>query len=93
MLLIKILIIILLLISVVFNIKCSEEILKERYRYTELQKTVNRKYIKKDIILQNAVYEALVQAIEKHNNFEQKAYKKLLDQIKEKDKNTKDIIN
>ena len=89
----KILIIILLLISVIFNINCSYQILKEKYKYTELQKTVSKKYIKKDIILQNAVFEALVQATENHNKFEQKAYEKLLNEIKEKDKNTKDIIN
>ena len=89
----KILIIILLLISVIFNINCSYQILKEKYKYTELQKIVSKKYIKKDIVLQNAVFEALVQATENHNKFEQKAYEKLLNEIKEKDKNTKDIIN
>ena len=93
MLVVKILIIILLLISVIFNINCSYQILKEKYKYTELQKTVSKKYIKKDIVLQNAVFEALVQATENHNKFEQKAYEKLLNEIKEKDKNTKDIIN
>lgn len=93
MLIIKILIIILLLISVLFNINCSYKILQEKYKYTELQKTIDKKYVKKDIILQNAVFEALVQATEKHNKFEQKAYEKLLNEIKEKDKNTKDIIN
>lgn len=93
MLIIKILIIILLLISVLFNINCSYKILQEKYKYTELQKTIDKKYVKKDIILQNAVFEALVQATENHNKFEQKAYEKLLNEIKEKDKNTKDIIN
>ena len=93
MLIIKILIIILLLISVLFNINCSYKILQEKYKYTELQKTIDKKYVKKDIILQNAVFEAFVQATENHNKFEQKAYEKLLNEIKEKDKNTKDIIN
>ena len=93
MLIIKILIIILLLISVLFNINCSYKILQEKYKYTELQKTIDKKYIKNDIILRNAVFEALMQATEKNNAFEQKAYEKLLNEIKEKDKNTKDIIN
>ena len=82
MLVIKILIIIFLLISVIFNINCSYKILKEKYKYTELQKIINKQYVKNDIILQNAVYEALVQATEKNNIFEQKAYQKLLDKMK-----------
>lgn len=83
MLIIKILIIILLLISVLFNINCSYKILQEKYKYTELQKTIDKKYVKNDIILRNAVFEALMQATEKHNTFEQKAYQKLFDKIKE----------
>lgn len=83
MLIIKILIIILLLISVLFNINCSYKILQEKYKYTELQKTIDKKYVKNDIILRNAVFEALMQAKEKHNTFEQKAYQKLFDKIKE----------
>lgn len=82
MLVVKILIIILLLISVCLNIKYSYYILKEKYKYIELKKEMTKLYIKKDPVLQNAVYEALVQATEKHNDFEQKAYRKLLDKIK-----------
>ena len=81
---IKILIVVLLFISIVFNINCSYKILKEKYKYTELQKTINKQYIKKDIILQNAVFEALTQATEKHYQFEERAYQKLLNKIKDR---------
>ena len=43
---------------------------------------VSKRYIKVDTILQNAILEAYIQALENDNNFEIKTYKKLLAKIK-----------
>ena len=47
-------------------------------------KNVERKYINVDVILRNAVYEAYINAKEKHYAFEQKAYEQLYQKIKAK---------
>ena len=42
--------------------------------FKSYMKNVERKYINVDVILRNAVYEAYINAKEKHYAFEQKAY-------------------
>ncbi len=45
---------------------------------------VDRKYVEVDVILHNAITEAIDQAKEKNNNFELRAYTKLFNKIKGK---------
>ena len=77
--------IITLIISIFISIKSNCKYFVEKYRYKEFKKNIEKEYIKKDdIVLRNAVYEALVQAREKHNYFEERAYKKLLAELKKR---------
>ena len=62
-----------------------------KYMYVNLYRNFNsymknteRKYILVDVILRNAVYEAYMNAKEKHNTFEEKAYEELYEEVKTK---------
>lgn len=80
---ITLILIITLIISIFISIKNSNKYLTEKYKNKQLKKSIEKEYIKKNnIILRNAINEALEQATEKHNTFEQKAYRKLLDELK-----------
>lgn len=52
--------------------------------YHTLEKTVEKSYIKADVRVYNAIYEAYEQAIEKDNNFEARIFSNLLQEIKGK---------
>lgn len=79
----ELILIIILIISIIFSLKYSGKYLIEKQKYSSFKKNVEKEYIKKDnIILQNAVFEALIQAEEKNNSFEKNAYKKLLKELK-----------
>jgi len=80
----ELILIIILIISIIFSLKYSSKYLIEKQKYNSFRKNVEKEYIKKNnIVLQNAVYEALIQAEEKNNSFEKKAYKKLLKELKD----------
>jgi len=57
-------------------------ILKEKHE--KLEKAIDKTYIKADVILQNAILEALEYAKKNGNYFEVKGYQKLLTKIKGK---------
>lgn len=55
-----------------------------RRNFNSYINNVERKTIKADVILHNAILEALDQAREKNNKFEEKAYSDLLEKMKGK---------
>ena len=76
------------LITVVYSISIA---IYYHYLYANLHRNfkqymtdVDRKYVEVDVILHNAVSEAIDQAKEKNNNFELKAYTELFNKIKGK---------
>lgn len=59
-------------------------ILKDKHK--TLENAIDKTYIKADVILQNAILQALEHAKEQGNYFEVRGYQKLLDKIKGKHK-------
>ena len=59
-------------------------ILKNKHK--TLEEAIDKTYIKADVILQNAILQALEHAKRQGNYFEAKGYQKLLDKIKGKRK-------
>lgn len=57
-------------------------ILKDKHK--TLESAINKTYIKADVILQNAIIEALEYAKEHNNYFEVRGYQKLLEKMKGK---------
>lgn len=55
-----------------------------KYKHKTLEDAIDRTYIKADVILQNAIIEALEYAKEHNNYFEVRGYQKLLDKVKGK---------
>ena len=52
--------------------------------YHTLEKTMEKSYIKADVRIYNAIYEAYEQAVAKDNNFEARIFSNLLQEIKGK---------
>jgi len=83
--------IVLIVIAIVLFILAITIASYYKYLYMNLKRNfkkyqvyVDRKYIESNVILQNAICEALEQAIEKDNKFEIKAYTDLFNKIKRK---------
>ena len=57
---------------------------KEIRKHNKFKNKIERKYIPVTVELHNAIIEAYNNAQQKHNDFELKAYQKLIDDIKSK---------
>lgn len=69
--------------AIAFLFVLSEYIILKN-KHKTLEDAIDKTYIKADVILQNAILEALEYAKKNHNYFEVKGYEKLLSKMKGK---------
>lgn len=71
-------------LSIISAITWYKDYKKIKHQYENVQHEMERRYVKMDIILHNAVLEAYENALKTNNMFTAKKYQKLLNEMKGK---------